>query len=142
MCQGYRLCLLQMGKARHISMHILFHDLLKSLKKCLHLLVNGVNLIAHIQLHIQRHLIITASSGVKLLAWISDSVNEIGLHKAMNILVFRCDRKSACLYICKDSFKSFKDLVSFFFCQNALFGKHFYMCLAAADILLIKFLIK
>ena len=33
MCQRNWLGFLEMGKARHISMHILFHDLLKSLKQ-------------------------------------------------------------------------------------------------------------
>ena len=45
-------------------------------------------LITDIELHIKCHLIVTASSSVKLLACITDSVNQIRLNKTVNVLVF------------------------------------------------------
>ena len=142
MCQSNRLCLLQMGKARHICMDILLHDLLQCFKKLLYQLIRLIDLIPHIQLHIQCHLIITASSCMKLLTGISDSVNEICLYKAVNIFIFRCNLKFSGSYICKNSIQTIFNLYFFLFCQDSLFCKHSDMCFASSDILLIEFPVK
>ena len=44
-----------------------------------------------VKLHVKRYLIIPAPAGVELLARIPDPVNQIGLHKAVNVLIFVCD---------------------------------------------------
>ena len=140
--QSYRLCLLKMSKSGHIGVHVLFHDLLQGKKKVFQLFICLIDLIPDIKLHIKSYLVITASSCVKLLSCISDTIDQGCLHKAVDILIFRCDLKLACLHICQDSVQSLCDLILFFFCQNPLFRKHGYMCLASADILSVKFPVK
>ena len=87
-CQSYRLCLLKVGKSRHVGVNILFHDLLQGKKKVLQLLICLIDLVADIKLHIQSYLVITASSCVKLLSGISDTVDQVCLNKTVNIFIF------------------------------------------------------
>ena len=141
-CQSYRLCLLKVGKSRHVGVNILFHDLLQGKKKVLQLLICLIDLVADIKLHIQSYLVITASSCVKLLSGISNTVDQVCLHEAVDILILCCDLQLACFHVCKDSVQSFCDLLLFFLCQDSLFCKHGNMCLASTDILSVKFLIK
>jgi len=142
MCQCDRLCLLKMGKSRHVGVHILFHDLLQCNKKRFQLFIRLIDLITDIKLHIKCNLIITASSCVQLLTSVTDAVNQIRLHEAVDILVFGCDRKLSSLHICKNSVQAFCDLILLFLCQDALFCKHGNVCLASVDILFIEFLVK
>ena len=79
---------------------------------------------------------------MKLLARISDTVDQICLYKAVDVFIFGCDLQLAGFYVCKDAIQSFKNLVSLFFCQDSLFCKHSDMCFASADVLFIKFLVK
>ena len=140
--QSYRLCLLEMGKSRHVGVYILFHDLLQGKKKVFQLFVGPIDLVADIQFHIQSYLVITASSCVEFLSGVSDTVDQVCLHETVDILVLGCDLKFALFHIFKDSIQPFCDLIFFFLCQDSLFCKHGNMCLASADILFIKLLVK
>ena len=53
MCQCNRLCFLQMRKSRHICVHIILHDHLKSFQKLLQFCINLFDLITHIQVSYQ-----------------------------------------------------------------------------------------
>ena len=142
MCQCYRLCFLQMGESRHVCMNIVFHNSLQCFEKFLKFCIDFFDFITYIKFHIQCNLIVTASSGMKLLTRIPDTVDQICLYKTVDILIFCCDLQLSGFYIGKDAIQSFQNLVSLFFCQYSLLRKHSYMRLASADILFIKFLIK
>ena len=94
-CQSYRLCLLKVGKSRHVGVNILFHDLLKCFEKFLYQFVCLVNLISYIEFHVKGYLIVTASSCVKFLACITDSVDKVCFYKAVDIFIFTCDLNSS-----------------------------------------------
>ena len=79
---------------------------------------------------------------MKLFACIADSLYQIRLHKAVNVLVFIGDRQRSCLDISQYAFQSFGDLIALIFCQNPLSGKHFHMRHAALHILAEKLLVK
>ena len=90
-CQSYRLCLLKVGKSRHVGVNILFHDLLQGKKKVLQLLICLIDLVSCVELHIESDLIISASPGVESLSGISDPFDQVRLNEGMDILGFRCD---------------------------------------------------
>ena len=142
MCQCDRLCFLQMGESRHIGVNVLFHDFFECYQHLFDECINLGDLIADIKFHIEGYLVIAASSGVQLLSGVSDAVNQVCLHEAVDILIFAGDFQFSALYVGKNAFQSFQNLISFVFCQNALFCQHLYMCHAAFDVLFIEFLIK
>src|SRR5699024_8954888 len=111
MSQCNRLCFLKMGKSSHVCMYILFHDLQQRFHETLHQMIHLVNLISHIQLHIQSHLIIPASSRVKLLSGISDSVDQIRLHKTVNIFIFTGNFQSSGSHIIQNSLQAVQNLL-------------------------------
>ena len=142
MCKRDRLCFLQVGKSRHISLNIFFHNAKQCLKKFFQQFVDLPDLISCIKLHIQCNLVIAAASGVQLFAGIADAVDQICLHKAVDIFVFVCDLKCSVLNITQNAIQAFQDLITLSLSQNALCCQHFHMCLASCDILFVKFLIK
>ena len=142
MCQRDRLCLLEMGESRHISMEVFLHDLLKRLQKIQHQPVHLPDFIPHIELHIQRHLIVPASSCVQLFAGVPNPLDQIRLHKTVDILILFGDLQAMVFHVLQDAFQPFQDLLFLLFRQNPLLGKHADMCHAALDILPVKFLVK
>ena len=72
-----RLRFLEVCEAWHVCVDILFHDLLKCFEKFLYQFVCLVNLISYIEFHVKGYLIVTASSCVKFLACITDSVDKV-----------------------------------------------------------------
>ena len=137
-----RLCFLKMGKTRHPGLYIAFHDLKKSLQKILYLTVNRIDLITHIKLHIQGYLVITAPAGMQLLACIAYTVDQVGLHKAVDVFILGSYGKPSCLYIFHNAAKPFHDLILFFCCKNPLLCQHLHMGHTASDVLLVKLLVK
>ena len=79
---------------------------------------------------------------MQLLSGVSDAVDQVCLHEAVDILIFAGDFQFSALYIGKNPLQSCKNLVSLLFCQDALFCQHLYVCHAAFDVLFIEFLIK
>ena len=104
-CNG--LCLLQMSKSRHDGLGIFLHDAKQYFQKTLYQFVCLLHFISCIKSHIQRHLVIPASSGVQFLSCISNPVNEVCLHKAVDILILICDLQFSGFHISKDAFQSF-----------------------------------
>ena len=100
------LCLLQMGKARHDRLCVIFHNGKNGLKQMMEQILGMFYLTSGIKAHIQCHLIVSAASGMQFLARITDTVDQICLHKTMNILVFGCDGKFAVCHIFFDAFQS------------------------------------
>ena len=107
MCQRNGLCFLQMGKSRHNGLGIFFHDAKQNFQKAFYQFIRLFHFISCIKSHIQRHLVIPASSGVQLLSCISNPVNEVCLHKAVDILILICDLQFSGFHIRKDAFQSF-----------------------------------
>src|SRR5699024_7208687 len=140
--QRDRLRLLQMRKSRHKSMYVLLHDGEQRLKELLYKFIELRDLVSYIELHVERDLVIAASARVQLLAHISDAVDEVGLHEAVNILIFTGDLKLAALHVQENAAESLQNLVSLLLCENALLCQHPHMRHAALDILSIKFLVK
>ena len=79
---------------------------------------------------------------MQLLAVVADPLNQVGFHKAVNILIFICDLKPSFLHIPADSGQTFQNGILLFFCQDSLLCKHDHMRNAAVDILAEKFLVK
>ena len=109
-----RLRFLEVCEAWHVCVDILFHDLLKCFEKFLYQFVCLVNLISYIEFHVKGYLVVTASSCVKFLACITDSVDKVCFYKAVDIFIFGCNLEFAGSYICKDSVKTCFDLIFFF----------------------------
>ena len=103
-CNG--LCFLQMGKSRHNGLCIFLHDSKKYFQKAFYQFIRLFHFISCIKSHIQRHLVIPASSGMQFLSCISNPVNEVCLHKAVNVLIFIGNLKFSGLYISKNTFQS------------------------------------
>ena len=95
-----------------------------------------------VETHIERHLVIAAAPGMQLLSGVSQTVDQIRLHKAVDILIFFCDLELSIFHILADTFQSVQNLLLLIVCQDPLLCKHHNMRLAALDILLIKSFIK
>ena len=141
-CQCDRLRFLQMGKSRHDRLGVVLHDRKKFAEHIHNQSLQCGDLTSCIKLHIQCNLIITASSGVQLLSGVSQTVDQIRLHKAVDILIFFCDLELSIFHILADTFQSVQNLLLLIVCQDPLLCKHHNMRLAALDILLIKSFIK
>ena len=131
-----RLCLLQMGKSRHIGFQIILHKMKQCRKQLLQFFLDCKHLSSYIKLHVKSHLIISASSGVHFLAGVSDSVDQRCLHKAVHIFILCGYVKSTCLHLFPDLCQSFYNRILFLAGQNPLLFKHDHMGNAAFDILL------
>ena len=107
MCQRDRLRFLQVGKSRHVRLNIFFHNAKQCLKKLFQKLVDLCNFISCVKLHIQGNLVITAASGVQFLTGIADAVDQICLHKTVDIFVFVRDRKRSVFHITQDAIQAF-----------------------------------
>ena len=90
------------------------------LKKFFQQFVDLLDLISCIKLHIQCNLVIAAASGVQLFAGIADAVDQICLHKAVDIFVFVCDLQCSVLNITQNALQAFQDLITLCFSQNTL----------------------
>ena len=79
---------------------------------------------------------------MKLLPHVPDPFDQIGLHKAVDILVFLCDQKRPVLHILSDAVQPFYDLISLLCGQDPLPGEHRHMGNTAPDVLHVKSLVK
>ena len=91
-----------MGKPGHNRLRIFFHNAKQYMQQLFKQFIRLKNLQPGIQTHVQRYLIISASSGMQFLSGISQTVNEICLHKTVNIFIFRSDGKLSALHIRKN----------------------------------------
>ena len=142
MCQRNRLCLLQMCEPRHDRLCVLFHDAQKHLQKLLQKFIRLQHLRSRIETHIQRHLVIPAPARVQLLACVPDPVDQIRLHKAVDILIFLCDRKLSGFHILKYPPKTFQNRITLRLRQDPLLRQHPHVSHTALYVLPVKFLIK
>ena len=124
MRQCDRLCLLQMGEARHICFLMRLHDLKNHTLQTQKLFMNFADSLSGEKPHVQRHLIIARTSGVKLLAVVTDPVDQVGLYKAVNILIFICDGKFSGFYVIPDRKKAFDDILRSLRRKNPLASEH------------------
>ena len=85
--QGNGLGLLQMGKARHKSICILFHDCQQLFQQFFYQRFNGVNFIPGIELHIQSHLVVAAAPCMEALSRFANPFSQGSLHKGVDILI-------------------------------------------------------
>ncbi len=88
MGQGGGLRLLQMGEPGHICLHIGFHGVQNHRHQFLEQTVRGHHLRPGVQPHVQSHLIVAAAAGMQLLARFSHPLDQISLHKTMDVLIF------------------------------------------------------
>ena len=78
---------------------MLLHQSEKSLQKLLYQAVQLVDLVPGVKLHIEGHLIVPAAACVEALSRLPDAVNEIALHKGVDILVLWRHQKRSVLHI-------------------------------------------
>ena len=137
MCQCNGLRLLEMGKAGHIGLQVIFHRLQDHQKQFLYEAIDLFHLFSGVELHIQSHLIVAAAAGVQLFACITDPVDEMCLHKAVNILIgIFINGQLPGQGIIQNPAKTGNDLISLRLCENLLFCEHCHMCDTALDILI------
>ena len=98
--------------------------------------------ISCVELHIQRHLVISAPSCVEFLSRLTDPLCEHCLHEAVDVLIFIRDLKPSLFYIIQDPLQTFHDLILVCVCQDPLLCKHHHMRDAASYILGIQPFIK
>ena len=79
---------------------------------------------------------------MQLLAGLSHSLNQVRLHKAVDILVLIVDDQPSRLHILPNAGETFDQHVPLLGCQDPLLGQHHHMSDTALDILLIKLLVK
>ena len=139
-CRG--LCLLQMGEAGHISVGVLLHQVEERREKAGYMPADLHGLAPCIQFHIERDLVVAAPAGVELLARVADPVDQIGFHKAVDILVLVRDRKGPVLYIREDPFQSLDDLTGFIRRDDTLRAEHLRVRDTAGDILSVQALVE
>ncbi len=95
MSQRDRLRLLKVCKTRHVSIQILLHNIKDRPQKVLQQSVSLPDLVPDVQLHVKSDLVVAASPCVKLLAGLTDPVDQMRFHKAVNVLIFRRKLKPA-----------------------------------------------
>ena len=142
MSQGHRLRLLQMGKARHVGIQVLIHDLQDGLQKLSHQSVRLFYFLPGVKLHVQGHLVIAAAPGVQLLARLADAFDQHRLHEAVNILIFLRDCKGSLLHVPENAFQAADDGLLLLPGQDPLLLQHGHVGNAARDILTVKSLVK
>ena len=79
---------------------------------------------------------------MQLLTCIAYTLDQVGLHKAVDVFILGSYGKSSFLYILHNAAKPFHDLVLFFRCKNPLLCQHLHMGHTASDVLLVKLLVK
>ena len=113
-----------MGEPGHHRVGILLDDADQHFQKPVNVFLNSRNAVPCIKAHIKSNLVVTAPSGMHLLAGISDPVDEIGLNKAVNIFIFRRNSKLAAMYIGKYTFKTVCYAPALIIRNNAAFCQH------------------
>ena len=142
MSQRDGLGFLQMGESGHICVHIFPHNSVYDRQKRLEQALRLVDLIPHIQLHVQRHLVVPASARVELFPGVSDPLDQICLHKTVDILILGSDFQGSVLDIPLDPLQAADYGVSLFLCQDFLLCQHFHVSDTAPDVLTVKLLIE
>ena len=79
---------------------------------------------------------------MKFFPGITQTVDQICLHKAVDILIFICNFQFTGFYIFADLIECPYNILHLVFCQDSLLSKHAYMRDASLDILFVKFLVK
>ena len=79
---------------------------------------------------------------MELLSGVSDPLDQVRFHKAVDVFIFTGDLKRPVLHVPLDSVQTLKDRVPLLFREDSLLCQHFHMGSAARDILLIEFLVK
>ena len=136
------LCFLQMGKAGHIGVCIGLHQIKDDLKQFQGFPADLIYSRPCVQSHVQGHLIVAAAACVQTLSRISDSVDQIGFHEAVDILIFRSDLHFSALKIRENTLQAFFYRLTVLCCQDALFSQHPGVYQASLDILPVKALVE
>ena len=103
MSQTDGLSLLQVGESRHNGLCVLLHNMKNYLQELAQLRVKLTEIPASKEAHIQSHLVITASSGVQLLACIADAVDQVRLDEGMDVLIAVRDFQDSGRYVALNS---------------------------------------
>ena len=80
-----------MSKARHKRINIIPHNSQQHLQQFFNQSIQLINFVASVQFHVQGDLVIATASSMQLLAHITDTVSQVSLHKAVDILVLVSD---------------------------------------------------
>ncbi len=134
--QGCRLRFLQVREARHEGVFVLFHQPQEDLQQLPELPVDRPDFIAHIQLHVQRHLVVAAAAGMQFFAGLPHARGQVGFHKAVDVLVFLRDFQLPALHVGKDAVQPAKNLVALLLREDFLLRQHPHMGPAPLDVLL------
>ena len=123
-CQCYRLRFLKMCEARHESIQVLLHHMKDRLQEMFEKQIHLTDLIPDIQLHIERHLVISAAPRMEFLAGISDPIDQMRFHEAVDIFVLVCEFQFSTLNVRKNPAQGFDDRLCLFIRDDSLFPQH------------------
>ena len=114
---------------------MLSHGSQQSLQQVTDEFIQPVNLVSSVELHVQRHLVITAPTGMHFLAYVTDFIDQARLDEAMDVLVLVSDGQLAGHDGLPDFFQPFDYLVTLGVSQDFLLGEHLDVSDAATDVL-------
>ena len=86
---------LEVGIARHEDVAIAFGLLLQHVEETLDSLDDGLDLVAHVELEVDEHLVVAASARMDLLADVAQAAREDELHLAVDVLDALLDDETA-----------------------------------------------
>ena len=133
--QRRRLGLLKMREARHIARPVLRHDPLDCIKQRLHMPNQFIDVVPRIHLHIKRHLVVPAPSGMQTLARLPDALRQLRLDEAVDILGIALDHELSGIDVLQNPLETRDDHRTVLLRDDALSSEHLRMCDRARDIL-------
>ena len=134
-CQCRRLRLLKVREARHIRRPVLRHDALDGVQQRLHVPHHLIDVVTCIHLHIERHLVVPAPSGMQTFARLPDTLRQLRLDEAVDILGVTLDDELPVLDVLQDPLETRDDRRTVLLRDDPLPSEHLRMRDRARDIL-------
>ena len=100
------------------------------------------DLFFEVELHVERHLIVTAARGMQALAVVADALRQLALDEGMDILRLHIKGQCAAFDIGEDVFQTLDDLLGALLRDDAASAEHGRMGDAALDILAVHTAVK
>ena len=140
--KGDGLCSLQMGVAGHDGVFVLGSFLTDGFFQLEKLGDDGGDMPADKKAEVQRHLIVPGAAGVQAFACLADLLGQPGFDVHVDVFLIQPELHLALFNVQKDLRKALLDGFIVLLCDNALFGQHGGVGLAALDVFFVKALVK
>ena len=130
-----RLRLLKMRESRHEGLLVGLHHGEQRLQKMSEQSADFPDFVPDVHLHIQGDLVVPGTPCVQLLSGVADPVNQVCLHKAVDILISIREREPSVFDVLQNAGEPVHNLPHLVVCQDALLSEHRGVNDAAPDIL-------